>query len=63
MFEPFFTTKDRAKHVGLDLAIAREIVEEHGGELKVTSQPGQWTRFEIDLPVSLTDAKMDASRA
>ncbi|HEY0791279.1 MAG TPA: ATP-binding protein [Chthoniobacterales bacterium] len=36
--------------VGLGLAIAREIVRAHGGELSVESVPGQYTRFYFDLP-------------
>jgi len=51
MFDPFFTTKLPGKGTGLGLAISHEIVKEHGGELHCESEPGQWTRFHLDLPV------------
>jgi signal transduction histidine kinase len=51
MFDPFFTTKELSKGTGLGLAISHGIVEEHGGELHCESEPGQWTRFHLDLPV------------
>jgi two-component system cell cycle sensor histidine kinase/response regulator CckA len=51
MFDPFFTTKEPAKGTGMGLAISHGIVEEHCGELRCESEPGQWTRFHLDLPV------------
>jgi two-component system OmpR family sensor kinase/two-component system sensor histidine kinase BaeS len=38
---------------GLGLAIARQIVQAHGGQIGVTSHPGQGTRFWLTLPVAL----------
>jgi signal transduction histidine kinase len=38
---------------GLGLAIARQIVTAHGGEITVASQPGQGTDFTVSLPVAL----------
>ena len=51
MFNPFFTTKDRSKGTGLGLSISHGIVEDHHGEISVESEPGEYTRFYIDLPV------------
>lgn len=48
LFEPLFTTKTRG--LGLGLAISREIIERHGGDITVESIPGQYTRFQIRLP-------------
>ena len=49
LFEPFFTTKPQG--TGLGLSIARQITEEHGGELRWTSRPGSGCRFAIRLPL------------
>jgi signal transduction histidine kinase len=51
IFNPFFTTKSRDKGTGLGLSISHTIVKEHGGELWCESEPGQWTRFYVDLSV------------
>lgn len=51
IFDPFFTTKGSDEGTGLGLALSFGIVSEHGGEISVESEPGQWTRFHIELPV------------
>ena len=50
IFNPFFTTKPEG--VGLGLAIVSKIVDEHGGQLRVESEPGQGSAFLVFLPVS-----------
>jgi two-component system NtrC family sensor kinase len=52
LFEPFYTTKSDG--TGLGLAISYGIIERHGGEIKVTSQPGKGTTFIVKLPVHQT---------
>ena len=52
IFEPFFTTKRLADGAGLGLAIVRDVVHEHGGEVLVESKSGEGTRFEIVLPLT-----------
>ena len=49
LFEPFFTTKPQG--TGLGLSIARQITDEHGGELAWSKRPGGGTTFTIRLPV------------
>ncbi|HUT71296.1 MAG TPA: ATP-binding protein [Desulfatiglandales bacterium] len=49
VFELDYTTKD--KGLGLGLPLAHEIIQGHGGEIRVTSQPGLGTTFEILLPL------------
>jgi PAS domain S-box-containing protein len=49
MFTPFVTTKDRG--IGLGLAIVHNIVEAHGGHIRVESAVGAGTRVQLLLPV------------
>ena len=51
IFEPFFTTKPKETGTGLGLSITYGIVKDHRGELTVESEPGQYTRIHLDLPV------------
>lgn len=51
IFDPFFTTKEDGKGSGLGLYVAREIIEEHEGSIKVLSVEGEGTTFLITLPM------------
>ncbi len=50
IFTPFFSTKKEGS--GLGLAFVQRIIMDHGGQISVTSTPGEMTTFLITLPCS-----------
>jgi signal transduction histidine kinase len=60
VFDPFFTTKDVGEGTGLGLSVSYGIIKDHGGEIRVESEPGAFTRFTIFLPLDPRQAQIEA---
>lgn len=51
IFDPFFTTREVGAGTGLGLSIVYHIVSEHGGGIRVDSEPGEYCEFAVEFPV------------
>ncbi len=51
LFNPFHSTKNSDNHLGLGLFVSHEIVQQHGGDLLVESQPGAGSTITVVLPL------------
>lgn len=52
VFDPLFTTKAVGEGSGLGLAVARRVVEEHGGKITLSSNLGEFTIIQVALPLN-----------
>ncbi len=56
VFNPFFSTKPEG--MGLGLFVSRNIVEQHGGRIKVNSEVGEGCTFEVQLPIQAAGSQI-----
>jgi signal transduction histidine kinase len=59
VFEPFFRSQKTSRFpqgLGLGLTIARDIVEAHGGQIELSSEPDGGSQFTVHLPLGSTQA-------
>jgi signal transduction histidine kinase len=52
IFTPFYTSKPIGEGTGLGLSISHQIIEQHDGEIKVTSELGKGSCFSVFLPIN-----------
>jgi len=51
LFDPFFTTKGRTDGTGLGLSISYGMINDMGGNISFATEFGEWTRFDVTIPV------------
>ena len=57
IFEPYYSTKETG--IGLGLPLVRKIIEEHGGNIEVTSGQGVGSTFVVTLPSGSQPRRVD----
>jgi signal transduction histidine kinase len=52
IFDPFFTTKPAGSGTGIGLGFCYQIINSHGGDIRVESEEGKYAQFTIELPTN-----------
>ncbi len=60
VFDPFFTTKPVGQGTGLGMSITHKIIKNHQGNITVSSNKGQGTKFTITLPLTIDRELLNA---
>jgi len=59
IFNPYFTTKPEGEGTGLGLSVAHGIIQDHGGGITVSSEPGKGTTFHVFLPIVASSKNLE----
>ena len=59
IFDPFFTTKAQRTDTGIGLSVVHQIIEDHGGTIRVESAVGSGTTFWVTLPIHLKASPLE----
>ena len=62
VFDPFFTTKPPGVGTGIGLAVCQSMVSEVGGDISVSSRPGEGSCFVVRIPIGIAESARDAGR-
>jgi len=58
VMDPFYSTKPSGSGTGLGLSISHGIIKDHGGEIRIFSEQGRYTRVVIDLPLAEANSQL-----
>ena len=58
-----FVSRKGGRGTGLGLPVSQKIIKEHGGNIQVASQPGQGSRFTIELPALVPNGPIHEASA
>ena len=60
IFNPFYTTKDPNQGTGLGLALCADIIRQHGGSIRVDTEPGEFTEMIVEIPITQPQSMVES---